>query len=288
MTIFLKFLQFCFRIIFFAPAGIALSLMYFCGWITQAIAKKTRIKRMAMKDIRMVLPQSQAEQIAEKLIRNISYSIFEVLCIPFFRKKHYASVFKWKGLENLEQALAQGKGAMILTMHAGNYEAVTPALSNQGYPVNAVLRATRDPVFEIVNRSRSAGGAKLINILDEDMYKESTKALARNEVVLLLADTGALESRHAYRKFLGKEVPVATGWLTLAQRAECPVIPTLARREGRTNLITLYEPFRVTRENREQIMQRTGKIFENFIRENPDHWAIFLNPYETQRMVKGQ
>jgi KDO2-lipid IV(A) lauroyltransferase len=288
MTIFLSLLQLCFRVIFFAPAGIALSLMYFCGWLTQAIAKKTRLKRIVAENIRLVLPQGNAGQTAEKLIRNVSYTIFEILCLPFFRKKHYASVFSWQGLKNVEQALKQGKGAIILTMHVGNYEAVVPALSQQGFPLNVVLRATQDPLFEIANRSRSCQGAKLINILEEDMYRGSQTALAKNELVYLLADTGALESRHELREFLGQKVPVATGWLTLAQRAGCPVIPTLAQRQGKKNLITFYEPFQVTKENREQVLERAGKIFEDFIRENPDHWALFLNAYETQRMVQGK
>ena len=288
MIILLKFLQFCFRIIFLAPASPALFIMRTCAWLIQSIARRTKIRKTVIEDIKMVLPKNHAEQTADNLIKNTGLSLFEILCIPFFKQKHYQSVFEWKGIEHLNQALALKKGVIILTMHAGNYEATIPALSNQGFPMNVILRATDDPAFEIVNRSRSAKGAKLINILQEDTYKEALKALSNNELVYLLADTGALESRHEFRKFLGREVPVATGWLTLAQRADCAVIPTLVKREGNKNIISLYEPIKVTKENREEALQKAGKVFEDFIKENPDHWAIFLNPYETKRMANGK
>jgi len=288
MIAFLKSLQFCFRIIFFAPAGIALSLMYFAGWLTQAIAKRTGLKKTVLKNIKMVLPESQAEQIADNLIKNVSYSIFELLCLPFFKKEHFRSIFKFEGLEHLDQALKQKKGAILLTLHAGNYEVVPAALANLSYKVNSVLRATPEPIFEFLNRCRSHSGVKIINVSEQDMYKETVNVLSQNEIVGTLADTGALEGRHIFYEFLGREVPVATGWLTLAQRSGAPVLPILTRKEGRTNHIILYESFKITKETREEGIKKAGKIFEDFIKLNPEQWGIFLNSYETKRMIEGK
>jgi lauroyl/myristoyl acyltransferase len=287
MIIIVKLLQFIFRIIFFLPAGAALALMRGAAGLTQAAAKRRKLKKIVEQDIRLMFPQIDCVRAADRLIANTSRTLFEVLCTPFFKKKHYHAVFKWQGLDILDRALQEKKGAIILTMHAGNYEGIVPALSNLGYKINAVLRATDDPLFAVVNRSRSARGANLINVLEKDMYRETLKCLKNNELVFLLADTGALESRHELREFLGKKVPVATGWLTLAQRADCPVIPSLSKREGRSNLITLHQPIRVTKDQREEALQKAGRVFEDFIRQNPDHWGIFLNAYETERMVKG-
>lgn len=288
MIIFLKFLQFIFRIIFFLPAGVALAWMRAAGWFTQAIANKTPLRKTVANNIKMLQPQSSANILAKKLISNFSYTIFEVLCTPFFNKKHFVRLISWQGLEHLEKSLQISKGAIILTMHVGNYEIIPMSLAHLGHKMNTVLRATDDPLFEIVNRSRQHGGVKLINILEQDMYKESLNILKQNELIFLLADTGALESRHELFNFLGKEVPVATGWLTLAQRAGCPVIPTLCRRLGRRNLITFFEPLVVTKDNRDEIKQKAAQVFESFVRENLDEWGIFLNTYETERMVAGK
>lgn len=288
MIALLKFLQFCFRIIFYAPAGMALSCMYAAGWLTQAIAKKTRLRKTVLDNVKMVISKGNIEWIADRLIENVSYSIFELLCLPFFKKEHFQRIFKFEGLTYLEQALKEEKGAILLTMHAGNYEVVPAALANLGHKVNSVLRATEEPIFEFLNYCRSHAGVKIVNVAEQDMYKETLNILNRNEIVGTLADTGALESRHVFYKFLGREVPVATGWLTLAQRSAAPVVPVLTRKEGRHNIIILYEPFKITKDNREAGMQKAAKVFEDFIQQNPEQWLIFLNSYETRRMVEGK
>ncbi|MBU1026596.1 MAG: lysophospholipid acyltransferase family protein, partial [Candidatus Margulisbacteria bacterium] len=230
------------------------------------------------------LPESNANKTADNLIKNTSYSLLEVLCIPFWRKKHFAKIISWQGLENIKP----NKGAIILSIHAGNYEITPTTLANKGYKINTVLRATEDPVFEIINKSRAKGRVKLINILEDDMYKESIKAIEQNELVFLLADTGALESRHEMVDFLGHKVAAATGWLTLARRTGCPVIPAIAKRDGKKVIMTFYPALEVTKETRERAKKNALEIFENFIKQNPDQWAMFLNEYETRRMVEGK
>ncbi len=281
-----KLIQTLFWVIFFLPAVIALNIMYAAAETLYQIARRTRFKRTVTNNVRMVLPQSDTEHIADRLIKNISYSVFEVICAPFFKNKHFHRIFGVKGIADLEHAMENKKGVVMITLHAGNYELIPNVLTNLGYQMNSILRASDDPLFKIVNRTRALGGIHLINIVKEDMYQESLKALKRNEIVILLADTGALESRHLFYKFLGKEVPVATGWLTLAQRAECPVVIALAKREGKRSLLTLYEPFKVGKD-RDEAMRKAGKIFEDFILENPQEWALFLNEFETKRMVQG-
>lgn len=294
MIVLLRFLQFIFRIIFLAPPRIALFCMRLAGWKTQIIAKMTPFRKSITENIKMVFPQANAKQIADKLIENTAYAIFELLCLPFFRKEHFEKVISWQGEAYLDKALEEKKGAIILTMHAGNYELIAPALANRGYKINAVLRAPEDPLFELVNYCRSSGGVKLINVLQEDMYKETLKALSNNELVILLADTGALESRHEFVNFLGHRVPAATGWLTLAQRGEAAVIPVLAKKEpnncweGAKNTIIMFQPFKVTKDNRESAMEEAGKTFEAFIEHYPEQWIMFLNTHETRRMMNAK
>ncbi len=284
MIILLKLIQFIFRIIFFAPASIALAIMHSFAWLIQAITRRSSYKKTVIKNISMVLPQSDAPRIADSLIKNTSYSLLEALCIPFWSKKHFEKIIRWQGLENIKP----NKGAIILTIHAGNYEIMPTALANKGFKMNSVLRATDDPVFKVINKSRAKGGVNLINILEDDMYKESIKAIEQNELVFLLADTGALESRHEVVNFLGHKVAAATGWLTLAQRTGCPVIPAIAKRDGKKVVMTFYPALKVTKETRETAKETALEIFENFVRQNPDQWAMFLNEFETKRMVEGK
>ena len=289
MIIFLKTLQFFFRIIFYFPAGIALSLMYSFARLIQAVAKRTSFRKKVSKNVRMVISNRDPEQVADGLFERVSRSVLEVLCVPFFKDKHYQSIFKFEGLENLNAALRENKGVLLITMHAGNYEATPAALANKGYRLSVILKASDDPIFEFINRCRSTGGSKLINTSNQDMYKASLQALNNKEIVGLLIDTGARESRHhIFINFLGIKVPVATGWLTLAQRAKCPVVPFAVRRQKHINIASFYKPLSLNEEKHEEVISKVSKIFEEFITSYPEEWLMFLNEYETKRMVDAK
>src|SRR3989339_264009 len=209
MIIFAKGLQFLYFIFFrLFQSGFALFTMYAFAWLCHLLIRNLPIKKLIARNYTLVFPQlpsHRATQLANNLIKNTCYSILEIICIPFFNKKHYDLVFKIEGQENLDKGLGQGKGVILLTLHAGNYESAGNALAMQGYKINGILKVTDDPLFEIINKSRQVGGAKLINVLEQDMYKATLKVLADNEIVYIAADTGALDSRHEDFEFLGQK-----------------------------------------------------------------------------------
>ena len=289
MIILIIFLQRIFNFIFKLPPPAAVYLMRFAAESAYQIARLTKVKKIAAKNIALFFPRSDTGLLADKLLRNVGYSIFEILCTPFFEEAHLKRICKINGLENLDLALAKRRGAIMISMHTGNYELIATALAARGYGLASVLKADpADPLFKIISPSRAYKGIKIINVLKENMYRETLKALARNRTVCLLADTGALEGRHEMLPFLGKKVPVATGWLTLARRSGAPVVPVISRREGKKLIINFYEPLFVYKDNRGEIMLKIGKLFENFVENHPEQWGIFLNEYETKRMVEGK
>ncbi|MFA6549068.1 MAG: lysophospholipid acyltransferase family protein [Candidatus Margulisiibacteriota bacterium] len=289
MILLVRIFQVKFWFIFLLPPRIALAIMHLASRIIYLIVRNTPIKTIVARNIKLVMPDLPAREVADQLIKNTSLSILEVLCIPYFKKAHYERTFKYVGLELLDKALAEKKGVIILTMHYGNYESSGNAVAHLGYRVTNVLRDDKnDPLMAIVNHSRRIGGIKLVNTEEDNMFTEAAKALERNEIVGILIDTGALESRHEYIDFLDKKVPVATGWLTLAQRVACPVLSLITVRQGNVNHVIIFEADHVTRDNRQTIIQKFSRGFEKFVREHPEYWLMFFNEYETKRMVNGE
>ncbi len=285
----IKTLQYLFRLVFRLPAGTALGIMRLAGRALYRIARLTPIRKTVMANLRRIIPDCDAAPLAEKLLQNFSLSVFEFLCSPYFRAEHFERVCKLSGTDNIDLALTGRKGALLLSMHTGNYEIVPAALAARGYRVSSILKApSGDPLFKLLNRIRSYKGTEIINVTEGNMYRHALQALARNRCVCTLVDTGALEGRHEMIRFLGKRVPVATGWLALAQRSGAPVVPVLIKRDGDQVAFSIGEPLAVTRDNREEIMRRVGALFENFIRNHPDQWGIFLNEQETRRMIEGK
>lgn len=288
MIILIKPLQFVFWLIFFLPAPLAVYLMRLAGETIYRIARLTKIKSQVASNIKLLFPAADTKLLADKLLRNVGYAVFEIICAPYFRPAHISLTTKVNNVNNLKAALAQGKGVLCLIMHTGNYELSTVALAPYDLPLNVTLKASDDPLTRIVNQARAHQGTKLINVLEQDMYKASLAALARNEIVSVLIDTGALEGRHELLPFLGRKVPVATGWLTLAQRSGAAIVPTYSCRVKDNVELTIGDILHITAQNREEVKTKIGKFYEDFISQHPEQWAIFLNEYEVKRMVNGQ
>jgi len=284
----IKLLQWILGAAFRLPSAAAVYLMRFFAEATYRAARLTGIKKTAKRNFKLLLPDSDTDSLSDKLLRNTSYSIFEFLCIPLFRESHLERISRLSGTENIDLALSKRKGVILLTMHTGNYELVPTLLAFRGYHLSSIIKATDDPLFKLINRIRSHKGVRQINVAEENMYREALGALSRNRLIGILIDTGALEGRHELISFLGKKLPVATGWITLAQRSGAPVIPCFSKREGKTLIVTFGEPMNIYRDNKREVMETIRKYYDNFIRNNPEQWAIFLNEYETKRMVEGK
>ncbi|MBU1867431.1 MAG: lysophospholipid acyltransferase family protein [Candidatus Margulisbacteria bacterium] len=274
--ILLKLLRFKLRLIFWLPAPLAVYLMRFAAELVYQIARLTPARNMVAQNYEMFFPGIDGKAKADLLLRNISYSILELLSLPFFKAEHFDRVVKVEGLENIDLALAKRNGGLFLTMHTGNYEIVPAYLSSLGYNVTSIVKAPNDPLFKLINEARTAHGTRLINVLDSNMYLESIKILSDNQIVGLLLDTGANEGRHDELEFLGRKMPVATGWLTLAQRSKAEIVMCLSRRVGNKVVINFQSPFHLDREKKEEALGRIRNYFETFVKNHPEQWGIFL------------
>lgn len=281
MIALLSFSQACFGLVFRLPPRFALGFLRLKAKGLCWIARLTPLRRIVSANYRCFFPAADADALADKLLDNVSRSIMEVFCFPFFRAEHFKLLGRLEGRENLDLALADGKGVLLLTMHTGNYEFMQVLLPQLGYRLNAVMKAPPgDRLFQFINRSRTATGCRLINVETADMYRESLARLADNEIVGLLIDTGARESRNETVVFLGKKMPAATGWLTLAQRSAATLLIGTCRRENGQLVVKIEPPFRITAGNREAMREHVRRSFDEFVRAYPDQWALFLNKDE--------
>lgn len=288
MIFIIYLIQIKFWFIFLVPGSFPLTCMRGSAWILRSIVSLTPIKKQIIENVRSVLPNANARQITDKLLFNASLTIFETICLPLFKPYHFNQVFELIDQGLVDKALQKGKGVMLLTMHTGNYECGAMATAQKGYKLNTIMKSMDDPLFKFLNKVRSTGGINIINVLEQDMYKESLKVLAKNECLGVMADTGALESRNITHSFLGHMVPIATGWITLAQRSKAAVIPVMLERSGNRNKILFTEPLEITIENRDQMIDRIIGLYEDFIKQDPGQWCMFLNDFETKRMLTGQ
>lgn len=283
---FAKFIQIVCRVF-------GLKATYFFANLIYTIARFTKIKKDIEGNIEKVFPgrysKEQKDSLANDLLKSISYTLFEIISLPLLKEEQLDSIIEVEGVDHLESALSQKKGALILSLHTSNSESVQMGLRNLGYPTNMIVRnPIGDKLFEFLKECQESKGTKLINVEQTNIFQESLKLLERGEIIGIAVDTGALEGKHIFLDFLGHKVPLAVGWKILAQRRNTPVIPVLTMRDNQKNRVVFNKPLIIPRDKEGEIaaIKQILNIFEKYVEEDPSRWNMFLSSYETERMLK--
>ena len=192
----------------------------------------------------------------------------------------------------LDEALAKGNGAIIITPHLGNWELGGLGLAGRGYRINVMtFREPDEKVNAMREQARLERGIGTIYV-DRDFTSplaviEAVNALRRNEVVALLGDRDGSSHTESLR-FFGREssIPVGAAYLALASGA--PVIPVfLPLEEGRYATYMeegIYlsgghgEHAAVIRAGTERVL----RLFEKYIRRYPDQWYNLFDYWQHQ------
>jgi Kdo2-lipid IVA lauroyltransferase/acyltransferase len=133
------------------------------------------------------------------------------------------------GLEALEEAVAEGRGAIVVTGHFGNWEVGGASLAARGIPLDVVAQRQRNPLFGAdLNRNRSRMHMTVID--RSEAPKRVLRSLRRGRVVAIVGDQN-LRRGGVFVEFFGRAASTARGAAIFALRTGCPIFLGIARRE---------------------------------------------------------
>jgi KDO2-lipid IV(A) lauroyltransferase len=187
----------------------------------------------------------------------------------------------------MDDALAAGTGAILVSPHLGNWELGGIGLADLGYPVNVLTFREPDERFNRDReRLRTARGIRFIYVDRDDPSPlaiiDAVNALRRNEVLAILGDRDG--SSHTIRTdFFGRPTNIPVGAAYLALSSGAPVIPVFVVFEKGRYATIMEEPifFRgghgdhanAIRSGMEQLLA----VFERYIRAYPDQWYNYYD-----------
>ena len=190
-----------------------------------------------------------------------------------------------EGLDHLEvaRADADGRGALVVGPHLGNWELGAAKLTALGIPVAAVYRGPRQPALDRALR-RLRGGEGEGGIEHIAMGRRAgvqfVRALTGGRNVLALLDQHARGDEGVPVTFFGRPASTRFGPLKLAARVGAPVLIASVRRSAdrRRHTLTIepalqLEPGASDDEEilRRNLQQVTAEL-ERTIRANPGQW----------------
>ncbi len=190
-----------------------------------------------------------------------------------------ASISRWVDLTRqvvLEDALKQGKGAIVVSGHFGNWEWMGGCIARMGYPVTYVVADQTNPLVDRwLDRMRRSVGVETVR--RDKAVRGVLSALRRNRAVAILCDQDAGEAG-VFVPFFGRPASIPRGPALFHLRTGVPIIFSTAPvgRDGRYR-VTLEEMHftDLTGErdhDEEKIMQQITRRLETEVRRHPEQW----------------
>ncbi len=182
-------------------------------------------------------------------------------------------------VQRLDEQLARGRGAIVVTAHLGDWELLCARLRRRGYPGAVVgLMKRRDPAAAWLVDMRRAYGVTTLS--QGSSPREMLRVLQRGGTLGLVCDLEVRRLAGEFLPFFGTPALTMTAPAALARAAGVPLIPArcVRPRGGSRYRLSVDEPLHLdaTLERREagrDLMTRVNARFEEWIRETPEQWA---------------
>ncbi len=177
--------------------------------------------------------------------------------------------------EYLDQALAYGKGVLVVTAHLGNWELGGAVISAMGYQLNAlVLPARLEKLERLFKNQREKRGMRLIPV-GHSVFS-IIRCLRENQLVAVLGDRD-FTGKDDRIPFFGQPARIPRGPAWLSAKTGAPVVPAfLLRQVDDTFLIRFYPPIWPEQEkDAEAIRAKIARVLEQEIGAHPYQWFIF-------------
>jgi len=270
------------------PLSIALKAGEGLGLFAYYVIPKR--KQIALDNLKHAFPDkphSELKHIIRELGKNLGRYMIEFFRLPLMKPSDFNRYIEFVGLDNLDRAISEGKGAFILTAHFGNWDLIAAAMVFKGYPTNLVTKFLRSELLNTLwldYRRR----VKINIMYREGSLRDIVQHLKNNELMGFVLDQNTRREEGVFVNFFGRPACTIPSLAALAQRLGTPVVPGfIIRKKGPYHRI-IFEPaipFQKRETTDESIVYNTQvytDVLERYIRQYPDHWIWIHRRWKTQ------
>ena len=237
------------------------------------IAPLTGQRRRIRSNLALAMPELPEDEVA-RLCRavpdNLGRSVIEMFSPEDLMQRAAQTPIGGPGLAVMDRLHGEGRPAVLVTGHLGNYDVARAVLHARGYKLGALYRPMSNRFF---NRRYE----RMLTRIDTPMFPRSRAGMA--QMVKFLRAGGMLTivadqriGSGAPLRFFGREARTALSAAELALRFDAPLIPGYAirRPDGLSFDIIVEDP--VPRGSAEEMMQALNDSLEAQIRTHPEQW----------------
>lgn len=242
--------------------------------------------------------ENQLKTLSKDVYKNIGQIVFEIGRSMNGQLEDLQKSIIVKGIENYENAYAKGKGVLVITGHAGNWELLSIAATFADIPINVLYRPLDfKPMNRFIEQMRTRFNAKLIKA--KHGMRKTLTALKKGEAVAILLDQNVDYYLGVWVDFFGTPACTSNGLALLALKTGAPVITAFTQRtkDGMVAEFGKEIPLVKTNDKTKDIYENTQNYtnaIENHIRRYPEQWFWVHRRWKTRHYsdwpqpVKGE
>jgi len=244
-----------------------------------------RQRRAALDNYAAALDRDRSDpevaRVARRAFQNYGRMLLDFMLIGSLTPDELLKRMSFDGREDLDAALAKGRGAIMAVPHMGSWDMAGASAGALGYPIAAVAERFPGSLNDAVVRTRSRFGLNVI-MLGRAAVRSITQALEANSIVALLCD---LEQGPGVDvRFFGRRAVVPGGPAAIALKTGAALLPAYQYMvsPGRHHVHldpAISWPAGTTKEG---LMQKVISRFEEFIKARPDQWYAFRPMFKNE------
>lgn len=220
--------------------------------------------------------------LAKETLVNYVKNALETFIYPRLNSELADRLFTYQGLEYIDNALARGKGVILLHGHFGNEELLWPALGFKGYkiyqlasrwmPIQNFFLSTiiAKQIYKLRISYREKLPVKFIYI-DRGIFN-LFKVLEENNCVLIAGD-GREGKKWVEVKFLGRIAYFSPNPYAIALKTSASVLPIFLVRLKNNQHKLIVEPPLLIEKDLSISAQRFASLLEQYVKKYPSHYA---------------
>ena len=273
--------------IYLLPRSIVLVIGGWLGTLAYRFASQQR--KLAYKHIQQALDITDERTIktnVKKCFSNLGKNMVEFMLFPRMNPKLLRQYVRFEGVQHVENALAKGKGAIILTGHFGNWELLAASISTTVAPLTPIVRELRSPRLNaLVSRYREKAGYSTI---DRDTgVRQALRCLRNNNLLGIVADVDT-SVNGVFVDFFGRPAYTPYSPIAFALKTGATILPSfIVRQPDGTHQAIIEPPLTLERcddKEKELVIntQKYTKVIESYIRKNPEQWIWMHKRWKTR------
>jgi lauroyl/myristoyl acyltransferase len=266
------------------PERVAYAAAELLGALAARTSRKRAVVERNLARITGLMPGStELHRLVERSFRSYARYWLETFRLARGTRELFLERFTCHHVERLDRARAQGKGAVVVVGHLGNWDAAGAWAGASGRPVATVAEVLRPRrLFEFFSRHRERLGITVFPAVS-GVSAKLVEAARQGRLVAILGDR-AIDGRGIEVEFFGAPATFPAGPASIALRAGVPVLVAgvyaVRLPDGRYGWeADVGEPLEAPEGRGPGVVgdmtERIARELERFIARAPEQWHVF-------------